>query len=80
MPSVQLGEGQPTLKSHGFRVARFHMHDWFIFILLVAVEIVLLTLNPFYRFVDSDMLTDLKYPLKDNTVPVWAVGVCSFLP
>ena len=60
MFSVQLGEGPHSLKSHGFRVARFHIHDWFIFILLVAIEIILLIISPFYRFINNDMLTDLK--------------------
>lgn len=74
MPVVQLGAH--TLRSHGVRVARFHMHDWLILVLLVAVEVVLLHIDPFYRFVNEDMMIDLKYPLKDNTVPVWSVGVC----
>lgn len=32
-------------------------------------------IHPFYRFVGKDMMTDLKYPMKENTVPFWAVPV-----
>lgn len=74
MPEIQLGAH--TIRSHGARVARFHMHDWLILMLLVVMEIILNVINPFYRFVGVDMMTDLKYPLKDNTVPFWAVPVC----
>lgn len=76
MQEVQLGSH--TVRSHGVAVARMHMHDWLILILLVIIEIILYVIHPFYRFVGKDMMTDLKYPLKDNTVPVWAVPV-SFL-
>ncbi|MCD7454804.1 putative lipid phosphate phosphatase 3, chloroplastic [Datura stramonium] len=69
---IELGCGH-TIKSHGSSVARIHMHDWLILLLLVVIEIVLYIIGPFYRFVGKDMLTDLKYPMKDNTVPVWSV-------
>ncbi|XP_038718906.1 putative lipid phosphate phosphatase 3, chloroplastic isoform X2 [Tripterygium wilfordii] len=68
---VQLGSH--TFKSHGVTVARTHRHDWLIFLLLVLIEIILNIIHPFYRFVGKDMMTDLKYPLKSNTIPVWAV-------
>ena len=67
--------GVHTIKSHGFKVAKFHKHDWLIVLLLVGLEIGLNVINPFYRFVGEDMMMDLKYPLKDNTVPFWAVPV-----
>lgn len=73
MREVQLGSH--TLRSHGVAVARIHMHDWLIFLLLVLIEIILNVTHPFYRYVGKDMMTDLRYPLKDNTVPVWAVPV-----
>ncbi|KAL0430186.1 UNVERIFIED_CONTAM: Lipid phosphate phosphatase 1 [Sesamum radiatum] len=66
-------ECQHTIKSHGGQLARNHKHDWLILLLLVVIEIILNVINPFYRFVGEDMMTDLKYPMKDNTVPVWAV-------
>ena len=64
-----------TIRSHGTTVARSHKHDWFILLLLVIIEIILNIIHPFYRFVGKDMMSDLKYPMKDNTVPIWAVGV-----
>lgn len=51
------------------------MHDWLILLLLVIIEVVLYVIGPFYRYVGKDMMTDLKYPMKDNTVPVWSVPV-----
>lgn len=77
MREVQLGSH--TVRSHGFTVARTHMHDWFILMLLVIIEIVLNVIHPFYRFVGKDMMEDLKYPLKSNTVPIWAVPVSYYL-
>lgn len=62
-----------TIKSHGARVAKNHLHDWLILLLLVVIEVILVSVHPFYRYVGKDMLTDLKFPFKDNTVPVWSV-------
>ncbi|KVH97606.1 lipid phosphate phosphatase 2-like isoform X1 [Cynara cardunculus var. scolymus] len=67
------------MKSHGTTVARIHMHDWLILILLLIIEIVLNIIHPFYRFVGKDMMTDLRYPMKENTVPVWAVPLYAVL-
>lgn len=77
MPEIQLGAH--TIRSHGVTVARFHMHDWLILLLLIVIEIVLNVIEPFHRFVGEDMLTDLRYPLQDNTIPFWAVPVIHFL-
>ncbi|KAF5479943.1 hypothetical protein F2P56_000725 [Juglans regia] len=77
MREVQLGSH--TVKSHGLTVARTHLHDWLILVLLMLIEIILYAIHPFYRFVGKDMMNDLKYPLKSNTVPVWAVPVYSVL-
>lgn len=77
MREVQLGAH--TVRSHGMQVAKTHMHDWLILMLLVIIVIALNVINPFYRFVGKDMMTDLKYPLKSNTVPVWAVPIYSML-
>lgn len=65
--------GAHTMRSHGYAVAKTHIHDWIILLLLVFIEIMLYLIYPFYRFVGKDMMSDLKYPLKSNTVPVWAV-------
>ncbi|KAJ0687929.1 putative phospholipid phosphatase [Helianthus annuus] len=64
-----------TVRSHGIAVARTHMYDWLILIALAVMIVVLNVIHPFYRFVGKDMMTDLKYPLKDSTVPLWAVPV-----
>lgn len=74
MADIQLGNY--TLRSHGAKVAKFHMHDWIVLLLLMVVDVILNVIEPFHRFVGKDMLTDLSYPLKSNTVPFWAVPVC----
>lgn len=73
MPDIQLGAH--TIRTHGTQVAKFHMHDWLILMLLVVLEIGLNLIEPFHRFVGEDMMSDLKYPLQDNTIPLWAVPV-----
>lgn len=67
--------GTHTMRSHGFMVAKTHIHDWLILILLAILMIVLNCIHPFYRYVGKDMMADLKYPLQDNTVPIWSVPV-----
>ncbi|PKU69066.1 lipid phosphate phosphatase 2 [Dendrobium catenatum] len=71
MPDIQLETH--TIRSHGTKLARFHVHDWIILLLLVIIDVILNIIEPFHRFVGKDMMTDLRYPLKSNTVPVWAV-------
>ncbi|XP_073284516.1 lipid phosphate phosphatase 2-like [Primulina huaijiensis] len=72
-------ECQHTIKSHGWALFKNHKHDWLILILLAVIEIILYLMHPFYRFVGEDMMADLKYPMKDDTVPVWAVPLYSVL-
>lgn len=74
MPEIDFGAH--TVRSHGAKVARIHVHDWIILLLLVVIEVILNVIEPFHRFVGKDMMTDLTYPLKDNTVPTWALPVC----
>ncbi|KAH0466524.1 hypothetical protein IEQ34_003762 [Dendrobium chrysotoxum] len=71
MPDIQLETH--TIRSHGTKLARFHVHDWIILLLLGIIDGILNVIEPFHRFVGKDMMTDLRYPLKSNTVPVWAV-------
>ncbi|KAM0858453.1 hypothetical protein ACQ4PT_047837 [Festuca glaucescens] len=68
-----------TIRSHGVRVARSHAYDWLVLLLLVAVEVLLNVIEPFHRFVGAGMMTDLSYPMKSNTVPVWAVPVIAVI-
>ncbi|KAF8756343.1 hypothetical protein HU200_011078 [Digitaria exilis] len=56
-------------------LARFHMYDWIILLLLAVIDGLLNIIEPFHRFVGKDMMTDLRYPLKGNTVPFWAVPI-----
>ncbi|XP_016680565.2 lipid phosphate phosphatase 2 isoform X1 [Gossypium hirsutum] len=77
MDEVQLGSH--TIRSHGLTIARTHMHDWLILVLLVVIWVVILIIHPFYRFVGKDMMDDLRYPLQSNTVPVWAVPMYAVL-
>nr|GMD70322.1 lipid phosphate phosphatase 2-like [Ipomoea batatas] len=71
--------GAQTFRSHGKEIARIHMHDWIILFLLVVIEVVLNVIEPFHRFVGAEMMTDLKYPMKDNTIPVWAVPIIAII-
>ncbi|CAN0871429.1 Putative lipid phosphate phosphatase 3, chloroplastic [Linum grandiflorum] len=71
--------GAHTIKTHGARVARSHLFDWLILVLLGVVEIVLLTIHPFSRFVGKDMMVDIRYPMKDNTVPTWSIALYAVL-
>lgn len=71
----QARDGAHTVRSHGVRVAKTHMHDWLILMFLGLLILSLNVIHPFYRFVGKDMMSDLKYPHKDNTVPFWAVVV-----
>ncbi|KAE8684677.1 Lipid phosphate phosphatase 1 [Hibiscus syriacus] len=77
MQEVHLGSH--TIRSHGVAVGRTHMHDWLILLLLVVIEVILYIIHPFYRFVGKDMMEDLRYPFKSNTVPVWAVPMYAML-
>ncbi|KAJ1263931.1 hypothetical protein BS78_09G224300 [Paspalum vaginatum] len=72
---IRLGPPHPYLKTHGGKVARLHLFDWLVLALLVAIEVGLNVIEPFHRFVGEDMMADLRYPLKKNTVPVWAVPI-----
>ncbi|XP_043702840.1 putative lipid phosphate phosphatase 3, chloroplastic isoform X2 [Telopea speciosissima] len=69
----EVQHGAHTVRSHGVIVAKSHKYDWLTLMLLVVIKIVLNSIHPFYRYVGKGMMTGLKYPLKDNTVPVWAV-------
>ncbi|KAG8373750.1 hypothetical protein BUALT_Bualt11G0057500 [Buddleja alternifolia] len=71
--------GAHTVRTHGVTLARTHRHDWIILILLGLIYAVLHIIHPFYRFVGKDMMSDLKYPLKSNTVPVWSVPIYAVL-
>ncbi|WVZ79397.1 hypothetical protein U9M48_026977 [Paspalum notatum var. saurae] len=69
----------PYLRTHGKAVARVHLLDWVVLLLLVAMYGVLGLVQPFRRFVAQDMMASLRYPMKDNTVPSWAVPIIAIV-
>lgn len=68
-----------NMMSSGVMVARTYIYDWLILMVIVVIGPLLHLIHPFYRFVGKDMMTNLKYPLKSNTVPFWAVPMYSLL-
>ncbi|KAF8040319.1 hypothetical protein BT93_B2528 [Corymbia citriodora subsp. variegata] len=77
MPEIQFWHY--IVGSHGIKVARVHIYDWLMLFVLVAIDLILSVVEPFHRFVGEGMMTDLKYPLQQNTVPFWAVSVIAML-
>ncbi|KAM7266903.1 hypothetical protein ACFE04_009069 [Oxalis oulophora] len=73
MPEVMLASH--TIQSHGFKVARIHLHDWLILIVLIGIIGTLNYVEPFHRFINEGLMTDCKYPFKHDTVPFWAVPI-----
>jgi len=82
-PPATAGPGaaaaHPCLRTHGKEVAWLHLVDWIVLLLLVAMYGVLGLVQPFHRFVAGDMMAALRYPMKDNTVPGWAVPVIAIV-
>ncbi|XBI24318.1 hypothetical protein VPH35_049434 [Triticum aestivum] len=70
---------QHTVQTHGYGLARKHTYDWVVLTLLAAAVVVLHYAPPFNRFVGKDMMADIRYPVKQSTVPAWAVPVISML-
>ncbi|KAJ1284898.1 hypothetical protein BS78_03G240400 [Paspalum vaginatum] len=77
--TVRLGAPTPYITSHGSKVARIHMYDWIVLVLLAVLDGILNIIEPFHRFVGSQMMADLSYPMKDNTVPFWAVPIIGII-
>ncbi|GAA0149308.1 phosphatase [Lithospermum erythrorhizon] len=75
---IELGGGY-SVKTYGAKLAWIHRNDWIVLLLLVGIELVLNIIHPFYRFVGRDMLDDLKFPFKGNTVPIWSVPLYAVL-
>eukprot|EP00252_Welwitschia_mirabilis_P020202 TRINITY_DN4900_c0_g1_i1.p1 TRINITY_DN4900_c0_g1~~TRINITY_DN4900_c0_g1_i1.p1 ORF type:complete len:306 (+),score=37.85 TRINITY_DN4900_c0_g1_i1:238-1155(+) len=66
--------------SQGYEVLKYHKHDWLMILgLLITEAILLVWVPPFYRFVGKGMMTDLRYPFKGNTVPIWAVPMLALV-
>ncbi|PWA41488.1 phosphatidic acid phosphatase type 2/haloperoxidase, Lipid phosphate phosphatase [Artemisia annua] len=76
MSEVQTGNGVFTINSHGKELARQHMHDWLVLVLLASIDLFLNIIEPFHRYVAEDMMTDMKYPFYEkDTIPMYAVPV-----
>ncbi|XP_010549101.1 PREDICTED: probable lipid phosphate phosphatase 4 [Tarenaya hassleriana] len=73
--------GAHTVKSHGAKVAREHLHDWLILMALGLIDLALNLVEPFHRYIGPDMLTDLTFPFHPDTIPMWAVPIlCVLVP
>ncbi|KAK4751003.1 hypothetical protein SAY87_004485 [Trapa incisa] len=75
----EIGVRAHSPRTHAIKVMTVHRHDWLILLFLVTIEGALNAIEPFHRFIGKDMMTDLKFPLKSNTVPVWTVPLYSAL-
>ncbi|KAE9606105.1 hypothetical protein Lal_00025201 [Lupinus albus] len=70
-----------ALQSAGCKLALSHKQDWLILVLLGAIEGVLNIIEPFHRYIGKDMMADLMFPFKEDTIPMWAVPILSiFIP
>ncbi|CAI6011826.1 unnamed protein product, partial [Closterium sp. NIES-65] len=80
MPDVATN-GQAT-RRRGSLKALFNKYavDWGVLLLIVAGAIAVNFIEPFPRFVDSEDMEGLMYPLLDNTVPSWAVPLIALAP
>lgn len=68
---------QHTVQTHGARLARKHTYDWIVLVLLAAVVLALHYTPSFIRFVGKDMMADIRYPVRQSTVPAWSVPIIS---
>jgi small neutral amino acid transporter SnatA (MarC family) len=69
-------EVQHTVQTHGARLVRKHTYDWVVLVVLATVVVVLHYAPPFTRFVGKDMMNDIRFPVRESTVPAWGVPVC----
>lgn len=77
MAGIQYGVSpQPRLG----QLIKRHLHDWLILVVLGVIIWMLNRVEPFHRYLSKEMLTpDIKYPFKENTVPMFVVPVCMFM-
>ncbi|KAG4935193.1 hypothetical protein JHK82_049490 [Glycine max] len=64
-----------VFQSTGSKLALSHMHDWLILLLLAAMDGALNMIEPFHRYIGKDMMRDLMFPFKEDTIPMWGVPV-----
>eukprot|EP00246_Nothoceros_aenigmaticus_P014668 TRINITY_DN5744_c0_g1_i1.p1 TRINITY_DN5744_c0_g1~~TRINITY_DN5744_c0_g1_i1.p1 ORF type:complete len:306 (+),score=25.09 TRINITY_DN5744_c0_g1_i1:329-1246(+) len=70
-------EGAP--KDTFSKLLRFHLHDWIIFVALIITDIILNVIEPYHRYINTNLTDNLSYPFKSNTVPFWSVPVIALL-
>ncbi|TKY47197.1 lipid phosphate phosphatase 4 [Spatholobus suberectus] len=68
-----------TFQSPGSKLALSHKYDWLILLLLAALDGLLNIIEPFHRYVGKDMMQDLMFPFKKDTIPMWGVPILSIL-
>ncbi|XP_019459755.1 PREDICTED: probable lipid phosphate phosphatase 4 [Lupinus angustifolius] len=68
-----------AIQSTGCKLALSHKQDWLILVLLGAIEGVLNIIEPFHRYIGKDMMADLMFPFKEDTIPMWAVPIYSIV-
>ncbi|XP_045823507.1 probable lipid phosphate phosphatase 4 [Trifolium pratense] len=66
-------------QSPGTKLVLSHMHDWLIILLLAAIDGLLNMIEPFHRYVGKDMMQDLMFPFKEDTIPMWGVPILSII-
>ncbi|KAL2333012.1 hypothetical protein Fmac_014225 [Flemingia macrophylla] len=66
-------------QSPGSKLALSHKQDWLILVLLAATDGLLNLVEPFHRYVGKDMMTDLMFPFKEDTIPMWGVPILSII-
>ncbi|GAQ90486.1 lipid phosphate phosphatase [Klebsormidium nitens] len=54
---------------------RLHWPDWALCVSLLLLKVVLLVAPTFISYVDKDHLVWLRYPIRKNTVPGWALQI-----
>ncbi|WVY92878.1 hypothetical protein V8G54_031966 [Vigna mungo] len=70
-----------AFQSPGSKLALTHKQDWLILVLLAIIDGLLNLIEPFHRYVGEHMMTNLMFPFKKDTIPMWAVPIFSiFLP
>jgi len=65
-------------QSPGAKLALAHMRDWLIILALAAMDGLLNMIEPFHRYVNKDMMQDLMFPFKEDTIPMWGVPVSTY--
>lgn len=68
-----------AFQSPGSKLALHHKQDWLILVLLAAVDGLLNMIEPFHRYVGENMMRDLMFPFKEDTIPMWAVPILSII-